>query len=750
MLQAHILCIALLLLFAHNKINACPHLCSGNGKCLNDLECQCNIGYTGADCSLRDCPKDYPWFAAAIDTDLARAEVTTCSSMGTCDPLNGICTCYDGFHGRACQKMKCPNDCNGKGKCMSMREAAAMQDDKRLFTTTTYTEWDADRIHGCVCDEGFTGYDCSEHTCIRGADPLWPTTKVDEKQVFACTATGGNFKFKFRGETTEAIGFGTTTSGLVTILGKLQTINVTTVSVANSAGAICDADGATFTITFVTNPGDLPTLEIVSNTLSGSPSLAYDSGNSVQGTKTNEVCNNRGTCGQTTGICGCYAGFTSSNGQGATGNYGDCGYNSISLTACPGSTPCNGHGVCSGNPNFRCTCYDGWMNGECSQRTCPYGIAWFDEATGTNKAHAMAECSSQGICDRQKGECTCAKGFEGQACERLSCPKGGDDKIVCSGFGDCVSLAEAALRRKVEGAAAPTSYGNTLGKAATWDANKIYGCMCNSYRYIGRSDYLNYDCSLRGCPYGDNPKSAPETDEIQVVKCIGTGGTFQLTFRGETTGAIPYNAVDEGSFLKLSGTATITTGSNSVTTSANLASSLAQNDVVQIETYFAWRNYTVNSVSSNSITFTEPVGLRAGTSRNIFKVVPSIRNKLEELESIGNVRVSLTTLTNGAPQACAASPGVEMRITFLSQNGDVPPLSATTASLTGTSAGITIFEKTKGTTEDIICANQGLCNYETGLCNCFHQMTSSDGQGNAGTKGDCGFKNILAKGDFDV
>ena len=49
----------------------------------------------------------------------------------------------------------------------------------------------------------------------------------------------------------------------------------------------------------------------------------------------------------------------------------------------------------------------------------------------------------------------------------------------------------------------------------------------------------------------------------------------------------------------------------------------------------------------------------------------------------------------------------------------------------------------------MLCADHGLCNYETGICNCFDQMTSSDGQGNAGTKGDCGFRNIFAKGDYD-
>ena len=42
--------------------------------------------------------------------------------------------------------------------------------------------------------------------------------------------------------------------------------------------------------------------------------------------------------------------------------------------------------------------------------------------------------------------------------------------------------------------------------------------------------------------------------------------------------------------------------------------------------------------------------------------MPSIRNRLEELETINNVRVSFSALTSGVPQACAASPGVEMHM----------------------------------------------------------------------------------------
>jgi len=45
-----------------------------------------------------------------------------------------------------------------------------------------------------------------------------------------------------------------------------------------------------------------------------------------------------------------------------------------------------------------------------------------------------------------------------------------------------------------------------------------------------------------------------------------------------------------------------------------------------------------------------------------------------------------------------------------------------------------------GTLENIECSGRGICNHETGLCNCFWGFGSSDGNRGAGTRGDCGFK----------
>lgn len=44
---------------------------------------------------------------------------------------------------------------------MSMRDAAAVIDGRHLVFEGVYDGWDAEMIHGCLCDDGWEGYDCS-------------------------------------------------------------------------------------------------------------------------------------------------------------------------------------------------------------------------------------------------------------------------------------------------------------------------------------------------------------------------------------------------------------------------------------------------------------------------------------------------------------------------------------------------------------------------------------------------------------
>ncbi len=51
----------------------------------------------------------------------------------------------------------CPLNCNKRGECRSIKYAAT-QKDKGFPPAVTYTSnWDADKIFGCLCEDGFTG-----------------------------------------------------------------------------------------------------------------------------------------------------------------------------------------------------------------------------------------------------------------------------------------------------------------------------------------------------------------------------------------------------------------------------------------------------------------------------------------------------------------------------------------------------------------------------------------------------------------
>lgn len=172
----------------------------------------------------------------------------------------------------------------------------------------------------------------------------------------------------------------------------------------------------------------------------------------------------------------------------------------LSLTEAYCPNGCSGHGTCGAND--KCTCYTqkndnaaagalgdfsgatgatytdvadaAWTGADCSFRTCPMREAWASVPKETNGGHTRAECSNKGECDRKTGECKCFPNYEGDACERTTCPND------CSGRGICVTAKQLA---------------SEAGKIyeAPWDALKQQGCICD----IGSR---GPDCSLRECP----------------------------------------------------------------------------------------------------------------------------------------------------------------------------------------------------------------------------------------------------------
>ena len=149
---------------------------------------KCHYAWTGADCSLRTCPRGISWGDNVWGKNRAHAQIKECSDGGFCDRKSGECQCLSYYTGAACERSVCPNDCSGNGICMSMHHLMQTADSNSDNPTehtiltqagagtmirTSYTaNWDATKQYGCWCDYGFRGADCSLIECPSNSDPI--------------------------------------------------------------------------------------------------------------------------------------------------------------------------------------------------------------------------------------------------------------------------------------------------------------------------------------------------------------------------------------------------------------------------------------------------------------------------------------------------------------------------------------------------------------------------------------------------
>ena len=574
------------------RVLGCPNECSMNGICSDehDWQCLCDEGFTGPDCSQRVCPAGTAWADWPSANQTAHAELVECSGFGYCDRAAGECVCRPGFTGHACNRMMCAQGsvnrelCSGHDRCLSMAKSAEQVDYVWLWRVGEYSGWDKDQIFGCACDVGFSGYDCSEMLCPAGDDPI--TAGVSEVQLVDCACDvdpcNGTVSLTFRGQTTRPIPHDAGAIIVERRLRELPTVNDASVVFARGDGAeLCRPaarGGNTALITFYRlQQGEAPDLGALSASSSaastkvvtfygGANSELHPKNVSVRGTREHAECSNRGTCDRETGICNCYKDFESSDGRGKLGALGDCGYyNGTGLDRCPAAVGLWGkeHDVCSGlrqangyrvncTADFKCNCTAGYSGTACEYLDCPRARPWHDEAVDGVGHHNKTACSSRGLCDREKGECSCDVNglFEGAACEKMSCAL--NNSLPCGGLGECATMAKRAKRaRDAQGQLAAWRYTDA------WDAYKIRTCVCDekygvygwnasdiAYRgpqAFAYTDFTGFDCSKAFCPTGDNPWTAG-VNEVQAVNCSGKHGYFYLSLRDKATTMIAYDA----------------------------------------------------------------------------------------------------------------------------------------------------------------------------------------------------------------
>jgi hypothetical protein len=831
--------------------------------------------------------------------------------------------------------------CSGHGICKTMRQAS------KLFNGLTYTRppvnynnWDADRIMGCVCDYGYTGYDCSLKQCPKGIDPSvdtapyskyethiimcqansgyfalqvlgqyselipydadpqllrmtlqsllpydydptevlvimptnnntntptvcrgdipvftrviltqkpgprppirvlqnvsdstrrWYTHSVSALSLHgsshiaklamaseyivhctACTTCTGNIYFSYLGELSDAVSI-TSASAANNIEYVLQkmfllqragysrlTVNVTILSAAGRTqqDKICNTGYNTTTLIYIySDYGNIhPALRLVAAVSSTNVTMSDNTGN---GTLID--CSAQGLCDYSTGLCRCIQSYkediysyryraVSSNGYRSSthhsvGYTGDCGYLLPTLTNCEtsgvhGTTICSGHGVCenstsisgyssnSNNQVSACRCYDDYYGMDCSLRSCPKGIHFFDEAILNDTAHQVAlECSGQGICDPLRGECNCRNGFAGPACDIKTCPAtivketssntyyGTEKKVYCHGHGRCVSirhffqlhgleygnisysyrepgLAFAANRKRSTSTA---SYNNRriqrslqATNAGNWDADIWFECLCSANDAITGSVSDPYfptvgpNKLISGYASGSPPLPGYTHYDCSLKRCP-VGDSYYPRY-----GYLSKKEVQR---------VTCTLPSHRNNRNLTLSS-------------FSLRLFDLPSATSSSTSSSSYTGyprhpastlmIHANDSR------AQIAAAISYLPTIGNVSIVFPDhLLLNISTACSvhynSSFGGFLVIFDTESGANLPLLRVEQSHRFAGNISITRFQAGNGTNEECSGPRFGYCDRQAGKCHCFRGYSSSNGPNGPGNRGDCSY-----------
>merc|ERR1719352_145426 len=119
-----------------------------------------------------------------------------------------------------------------------------------LYKVGNYNLWDANKIAGCVCDDGFSGHNCGSMKCAVGGDPLDVTgedkensrsssststpstyTKQNERQMLTMDSTRGALSGSFTLTYTSINGEKKTTASISTAPELSSTVTVSGVEV---------------------------------------------------------------------------------------------------------------------------------------------------------------------------------------------------------------------------------------------------------------------------------------------------------------------------------------------------------------------------------------------------------------------------------------------------------------------------------------------------------------------------------------
>ena len=378
---------------------------------------------------------------------------------------------------------------------------------------------------------------------------------------------------------------------------------------------------------------------------------------------------------------------------------------------------CSGHGTCG--TDDVCTCYDNWGiglshdSGDCSDRICPYELAWVDKPNLSGTFHKYAECAGRGICSRDTGECVCFAGYEGMACQRMSCPNG------CSGQGTCEYIEDLQYQSTWN------EYTNNTGFDQTWmtydysrkftyhqwDFMKSRACVCDA-------QYGDADCSKRMCPYGndvlDNREFVLVSAKYQKQKIVFAAANSILD---STAGTAPSVLTMQGSLIAddhLTRTFALTFTSRLNETFTTMPIVMSTTDMVKL----------ANDVKLALLKL--PNGVIDGVTVVGADSIDGITN--DATINAGDV-VLYVTFTG--PSVEGPQHLLQVEATTCTKAGCTPMITGlplqTVVSATPSNKGHNgVWEKQDADFHSYECGRRGKCDYTTGLCACFTGYTGEN------------------------
>lgn len=188
--------------------------CSNQGLCDRGTGiCECFEGYSGRACASTSCPNDcngkgtcatvaemavlMPHLSSnTIGVTRGAHFVSTRTTVTTLQAGDrvylGEQSSFDASNLYTVTRVNAATAAQGgstPGFYVTPRAQMSLPHGSALYKAPTYNLWDANKLTGCVCDEGYSGHDCSLRKCPGGHDPLdvQGEDKIDTKSATSTT-----------------------------------------------------------------------------------------------------------------------------------------------------------------------------------------------------------------------------------------------------------------------------------------------------------------------------------------------------------------------------------------------------------------------------------------------------------------------------------------------------------------------------------------------------------------------------------